>query len=186
MKYHDQTLLMNYPVKRILKVFLTLAVLVPAFLRCTKKNDFIIVTDDILMLNKPAAGVERDACETFPSQRTFSLPASGKQNVDWSEGKSLPQDTLKIIRLDIRSDTGSLVQFTMTLRPLSGKPSEIQCMKGFGCTPPWEQFPWIAPGENFLDHTVFKFRVIPTSVSSFTIENYNSDKSLTVRVNPPI
>lgn len=172
--------------KRSLIFFLALTIVVPAFQHCTKKNDFIIVTDDVLMLSRPAEGVERDACEAFSSQRTFNLPASGKETVNWSEGKSLPNDTLKIIRLEILSDAGSVVQFTMTLRPLSGKPSEIQCMKGFGCTPPWEHFPWIAPGENFLDHTVFKFRVIPTSVNTFDIENYNTDKPLTVRVNPPI
>ena len=173
------------PMKQTVKLFIAAGIIFLSFQFC-KKNDFIIVTDDILMLNRPAEGLERDACEAFPSHRSFSLPASGAQSVSWSEGKSLANDTLKIIRLEILSDTGSLAQFTMMLRPLSDRPSEIQCMKSFGCTPPWETFPWIAPGENFLDHTVFKFRVKPAGVSSFTVKNYNTDKSLTVRVNPPI
>jgi hypothetical protein len=152
----------------------------------SKDNDVIIVTDDVLMLNRVAVGLESTACANFPSNRSFGLPAANTQTVNWTEAKSLPNDTLKIIRLEVLSDTGSVAKFTMTLRPLSGKPSEIQCMKGFGCTTPWVNFPWIAPGENFLDQTVFKFRVKPVGSTRFTVENYNTDKALTVRVNPPI
>ena len=153
---------------------------------CDPNNDTIIVTDDVLMLTRVAAGLETFACGNFTMSRTFNLPASNTQTVQWSEGKSLTNDTLKIIRLEIQSDTGSVAKFTMTLRPLNGKPSEIQCMKGFGCTGTWEHFPWIAPGQNFLDQTVFKFKVKPVGTGSFTIENYNTDKALMVRVNPPI
>ncbi len=153
---------------------------------CVKNGDTIIVSDDVLMLTVPATGIEVAACADFAANRSFELPASNTRSVNWTEAKSLANDTLKIIRLEILSDTGSVAQFTMTLRPLSGKPSEIQCMKGFGCTAPWEHFPWIAPGQNFLDQTVFKFKVKPVGISSFTVENYNTDKALTVRVNPTI
>lgn len=153
---------------------------------CDTKGDSIIITDDVLMLTVPASGLETAACADFASNRSFSLPSTKTQSVNWSEAKSLANDTLKIIRLEILSDTGSVAQFTMTLRPLSGKPSEIQCMKGFGCTVPWEHFPWIVPGQNFLDQTVFKFKVKPVGIGSFTIENYNTNKTLTVRVNPSI
>jgi hypothetical protein len=152
---------------------------------CSPENN-IIITDDVLMLARVATGLETTACANFATNRSFSLPASDIQTVNWSEGKSLPNDTLKVIRLEMLSDTGSVAQFTMTLRPFSDKPSEIQCMKGFGCTGTWENFPWIVPGENFLDQTVFKFKVRPVGKGSFTIENYNTDKALMVRVNPPI
>lgn len=151
---------------------------------CDKK-DTIIVTDDVLMLTVPASGLETAACDNFATDRSFSLPATNTQSVNWNEAKSLANDTLKIIRLEILSDTGVVAQFTMTLRPLSGKPSEIQCMKGFGCTGAWEHFPWIAPGQNFLDQTVFKFKVKPVGIERFTIENYNTNLGLIVRVNPP-
>jgi hypothetical protein len=153
---------------------------------CDPKGDLIIITDDVLMLTVPAPGLEAEACDDFASSRAFDLPASNTRTVNWSEAKSLANDTLKIIRLEILSDTGSVVKFTMTLRPLSGKPSEIQCMKGFGCTGVWESFPWVVPGQNLLDQTVYKFKVVPTGVDAFNFENYNTDKSLTVRVNPPI
>ena len=153
---------------------------------CSKKNDTIIVTDDVLMLTVPASGIESLACENFASNRSFDLPATNTRSVNWSEAKSLANDTLKIIRLEILSDTGAVAQFTMTLRPLSGKPSEIQCMKGFGCNGAWVNFPWVVPGQNFLDQTVFKFKVRPVGTESFTVENYNTDKQLTVRVNPAI
>lgn len=149
-------------------------------------NESIIITDDILMLTVPAPGLELEACDDFASSRSFDLPAANNRTVQWSEAKSLVNDTLKIIRLDIVSDTGSVAQFTMTLRPLSGKPSEIQCMKGFGCTGVWESFPWVVPGQNLLDQTVLKFKVVPKGVDAFTIENYNTNKTFMVRVNPPI
>jgi len=153
---------------------------------CDPKGGDIIITDDVLMLSIPAPGLESAACADFASNRSISLPASNIQSISWSEAKSLANDTLKIIRLEVLSDTGSVAKFTMTLRPLSGRPSEIQCMKGFGCTGTWEHFPWIAPGQNFLDQTVFKFKVKPVGIGSFTVENYNADKALTVRVNPAI
>lgn len=149
-------------------------------------EDAIIVTDDVLMLTVPATGLELAACDDFASSRSIDLPASNTRTVNWSEARSLANDTLKIIRLEFLSDTGSVAKFTMTLRPLSGKPSEIQCMKGFGCTGTWESFPWVVPGENYLDQTVFKFKVKPVGSSAFTVENYNTDKALTVRVNPDI
>ncbi|MBC7776310.1 MAG: hypothetical protein H7246_12820, partial [Phycisphaerae bacterium] len=149
------------------------------FQNCGPKDDTIIVNDDILMLTAPASGLESVACDNFASNRSFDIPASNTRSVNWSEAKSLPSDTIKIIRLEILSDTGSVAKFTMTLRPLSNKPSEIQCMKGFGCTPPWVNFPWIVPGQNILDQTVFKFKVKPAGLGSFTIENYNTDKALT-------
>lgn len=152
---------------------------------CDTKGDPIIITDDVLMLTRVAAGLETEACEDFASDRSFSLPSSSTQSVNWSEGKSLANDTIKIIRLEIQRDTGSVVKFTMTLRPLTDRPSEIQCMKGFGCVPPWVTFDWIVPGENFLDQTVFKFKIKPVGIGSFTIENYNSNLPLIVRVNPP-
>jgi len=153
---------------------------------CNAKDDIIIVTDDVLMLNRVAAGLESEACTNFPTARAFSITASNTQSVPWSDAKSLANDTLKMVRLEILSDTGSVAKFTMTLRPLVGKPSEIQCMKGFGCDGIWESFPWIVPGANFLDQTVFKFKVKPVGIGSFTIENYNTDKTLMVRVNPAI
>ncbi len=163
------------------------ALLVLGLCHCKpENNDVIIVTDDVLMLNRVAEGLESTACAAFPTNRSFDLPAANTQTVNWSEAKSLPNDTLKIIRLEILSDTGSVAKFTMTLRPLTGRPSEIQCMKGFGCTVPWVNFPWIAPGENFLDQTVFKFRVRPVGSTRFNVENYNTNKALTVRINPPI
>lgn len=168
-------------------LFSTLAaVLLLLSLENCGKGDTIIVTDDVLMLTVPAAGLETEACEDFAANRSFILPSTNTKSVLWNEAKSLTNDTLKIIRLEVLSDTGSVAQFTMTLRKRSDKPSEIQCMKGFGCTGPWEHFPWVAPGENFLDQTVFKFRVKPVDTNSFTIENYNTDKVLTVNVNPPI
>ncbi len=165
---------------------LVAALLCLSLQNCDPKGDNIIITDDVLMLTVPATGLETEACDNFASDRSFSLPASDTKSVNWSEAKSLANDTLKIIRLEIMSDTGSVAKFTMTLRPLSGKPSEIQCMKGFGCTSPWESFPWVVPGQNFLDQTVFKFKVKPVGTGSFTVENYNTDKALTVRVNPAI
>ncbi len=153
---------------------------------CDSKDDSIIITDDVLMLARVATGLESIACTDFASSRTIELPATGTQSVNWSEAKSLPNDTLKIIRLEILSDTGSVAKFTMTLRPLIGTPSEIQCMKGFGCNGAWELFDWIAPGQNFLDQTIFKFKVKPIDIERFTIENYNTDKALVVLVNPPI
>ncbi len=162
------------------------SLLLPAFQHCTQVKDTIIVTDDVLMLTRPAVGLEPVACTDFPMNHSFSLAASDTESISWSEAKSLANDTLKIIRLEILSDTGSVARFTMTLRPLSGKPSEIQCMKGFGCTGTWEHFPWVVPGENLLDQTVFKFKVKPEGIEHFTIENYNADKALMVRVNPPI
>ncbi len=162
------------------------AILILLNLQNCGKGDTIIVTDDVLMLTIPAPGLESEACKDFAASRSINLPATNTQSVSWNEAKSLANDTLKIIRLEIQSDTGTVAQFTMTLRPRTDKPSEIQCMKGFGCTGPWEHFPWIAPGENFLDQTVFKFRVKPVGTSSFTIENYNTDKALMVKVNPPI
>lgn len=165
---------------------LTAVMLLLCLQNCDTKADPIIITDDVLMLTVPAIGLEAMACENFSSDRSFSLPAVNTQSVNWSEAKSLPNDTLKIIRLEILSDTGSVAKFTMTLRPLNGKPSEIQCMKGFGCAAPWEHFPWVVPGQNFLDQTVFKFKVKPVGIGSFTVENYNTNKALTVRVNPDI
>lgn len=153
---------------------------------CDTKGTDIIITDDVLMLTVPASGLESIACNDFATSRSISLPANKTQSISWDDAKSLANDTLKIIRLEMLTDTGSVAQFTMTLRPLNGKPSEIQCMKGFGCTGTWEHFPWVVPGENFLDQTVFKFKVIPVGVESFTVENYNTNKSLTLRVNPPI
>ena len=161
-------------------------VLVCLSLQNCDPNNNIIITDDVLLLTRVATGLESTACANFASSRSFNLPASDIQTVNWSEGKSLTNDTLKLIRLEMLSDTGSVAQFTMTLRPFSDKPSEIQCMKGFGCTGTWVNFPWIVPGENFLDQTEFKFKVKPVDKSSFTIENYNTDKALMVRVNPTI
>lgn len=157
-----------------------------SLLSCDSKNDVIIITDDVLMLTVPAAGLESLACADFTSSRSVSLPATQTKSVSWTEAKSLANDTLKIIRLEMLNDTGIVAQFTMTLRPLNGKPSEIQCMKGFGCSGTWVHFPWVVPGENFLDQTEFKFKVKPAGVESFTVENYNTDKALTMRVNPPI
>lgn len=165
---------------------LALALLCLSLQNCDPKSDTIIVTDDVLMLTVPATGVESAACENFATERSFDLAASKTGNVSWNEARALPNDTLKIIRLEILSDTGSVAMFTMTLRPLSGKPSEIQCMKGFGCSGSWVSFPWVVPGENYLDQTVFKFKVKPVGSSAFTVENYNTDKNLQVRVNPPI
>lgn len=167
-------------------LFLLAVVLLLSLQNCDKTGDPIIITDDVLMLTVPATGLEPEACTAFPSQRSFGIPASTNRSVQWDEGKSLTNDTIKIIRLEVLSDTGSVAKFTMTLRPLNDKPSEIQCMKGFGCTGAWEHFPWVAPGGAFLDQTVFKFRVRPVGKSSFTIENYNTDKTLTIQVNPPI
>ncbi len=170
----------------IFTTFLVAALFSLSLQNCLPRVDDIIITDDVLMLTVPASGLESAACADFASDRSFSLPASNMQSVNWSEAKSLANDTLKIIRLEILSDTGSVAKFTMTLRPLSDRPSEIQCMKGFGCTGTWQHFPWIAPGQNFLDQMVFKFKVKPVGIGSFTIENYNTDKALIVRVNPPI
>lgn len=153
---------------------------------CDKNGGMIIITDDVLMLTTPAVGLEMEACDDFVSNRSLQIAGNQAGTVLWSEAKSLPNDTLKIIRLEFLSDAGSVVQFTMTLRLLSGKPAEIQCMKGFGCTGTWENFPWVVPGANFLDQTEFKFRVKPVGIDRFTIENYNADKTLTVKVNPPI
>ncbi|MCC7465771.1 MAG: hypothetical protein IT261_05855, partial [Saprospiraceae bacterium] len=60
--------------------------------------------------------------------------------------------------------------------------------KGVGSfnTGTWEHFPWVVPGENLLDQTIFKFKVKPVGIEHFTIENYNTDKVLMVRVNQPI
>ncbi len=152
-----------------------------------KGGDPIIIVDDVIMLSRPAVGLENAACTDFPADRSEGITPTDSLSVAWSEGKSLPNDTIKIIRLEILRDTGSLVKFTMTLRPMSNKPSEIQCMKGFGCDgAAWENFPWIAPGTNFLDHLEHKFRVIPRGKDRFTIENYNSSGNLIVKVNPPI
>ena len=154
---------------------------------CKDKNDIIIVVDDVIMLSRPAVGLESAACANFAANRSAGIAPGDSLRVDWSEGKSLTNDTIKIIRLEVLRDAVSLVKFTMTLRPLSGKPSEIQCMKGFGCDgSAWETFPWISPGGDFLDHTTHKFRVIPRGKDRLTIENYNGTGNLTVRVNPPI
>jgi hypothetical protein len=168
----------------------TLAILASllCFYACQEKEDpIIIVVDDVIMLSVPAIGLEGIACTNFPNSRSGGIAPNDSLIVNWSEGKSLPNDTLKIIRLEILRDTGSVAKFTMTLRPLSEKPSEIQCMKGFGCDGgAWENFPWIAPGSKFLDQTVQKFRVIPRGKDRFTIENYNVSGNLMVKVNPPI
>lgn len=155
------------------------------FSNCSKKSDFII-TDDILMLTVPAVGVEAEACTDFASSRSLSIAPQSAQTVSWSEGKTLSGDTLKIMRLEILRDTGSVAKFTMTLRPLSGTPSEIQCMKSFGCEGKWETFPWKSPEGNFLNHTVHKFKVIPNGISNFSIENNNTGETLRVLVNPPL
>lgn len=154
-------------------------------LHCSKKAD-IIITDDILMLTTPAIGLETEACTDFSASRSLSVTPQNTQRVAWSEGKALSGDTLKIIRLEVLRDTGSVAKFTMTLRPIAGAPSEIQCMKGFGCDGKWVNFPWKSPEGNFLNHTVHKFKVVPQGVSDFTIENYNTGETLVVKVNPPL
>jgi hypothetical protein len=155
---------------------------------CKKKaDDIIIVIDDVIMLNRPAVGLEGVTCANFVNSRSAGVAPSDSLRVEWSEGKSLPNDSIQIIRFEILRDTGSLVQFTMTIRPLSNKPSEIQCMKGFGCDGlPWESFPWISPAGDLLDHTIHKFRVIPRGKNRLSIENYNGAGNLIVKVNPPI
>jgi hypothetical protein len=169
----------------MLKNLLLAAATLLALCRCDR-DDGIIVTDDVLMLTVPATGLESAACANFLTNGFIDLPAGDTVSVLWENGKSLPNDTLTIMRLELRSDTGTVVQFTMTLRPKANAPAEIQCMKGFGCDAPWEYFPWKSPDGNFLDHTVFKFRVLPRGVSRFTVENYNADKSLQLFLNPPI
>ncbi len=154
---------------------------------CEGKTPASIITDDIIMLTRPATGLETFACANFAASRSTPISTKDSISVSWSEAKVLANDSIKIVRLEFLSDTGSLVKFTMTLRPLSGRPSEIQCMKGFGCaTQAWENFPWKSPAGNFLDQTQHQFRVFPRGVGRFTIENYNSNRTLTVRVNPPI
>jgi hypothetical protein len=169
----------------MLKNLLLATAILLALCHCDR-DDGIIVTDDVLMLTVPATGLESAACANFPANDFVDLPAGDTVSVSWASGKSLPNDTLKIMRLEFRNDTGIVVQFTMTLRPKSGQPSEIQCMKGFGCDGPWAYFPWKSPDGNFLDHSVFKFRVLPRGASRFTVENYNADKSLQLFLNPPI
>jgi hypothetical protein len=157
------------------------------FLHCKKKEDIIIVIDDVIMLSRPAVGLEGQACTNFDKSRVSTLATNDSLVVQWSEGKALPGDTIKIIRLEMLRDTGALVQFTMTLRPLDGVASEIQCMKGFGCGGnSWEHFPWIVPNKNFLDNTTHQFTVIPRGVDRFTIRNYNPANNLIVRVNPAL
>ncbi len=155
---------------------------------CSKKgDDIIIVIDDVIMLNRPAVGLEGVTCANFVNSRSAGVAPSDSLRVEWSEGKSLPNDSIQIIRFEILRDTGSLVKFTMTIRPLSNKPSEIQCMKGFGCDgAAWETFPWISPDGDLLDHTIHKFRVIPRGKNRLSIENYNGAGNLIVKVNPPI
>jgi hypothetical protein len=155
--------------------------------QCKKKEEeFIITSDDVLMMVIPAAGLESAACDNFASSRSFDLMPADSQMVLWTEGRSLANDTIQIIRLEVLRDTGSVLKFTMTFRPRSGQPSEIQCMKGFGCDGPWETFPWKSPTGNFLDHTVQKFKVIPRGKNGFSFQNVNTDGVLQVRVNPPI
>jgi hypothetical protein len=162
-------------------MFLSLA------LQCKKEDEeFIITSDDVLMMVIPASGLESAACADFASSRSFELMPADSQLVNWSEGRSLANDTIQIIRLEVLRDTGSVLKFTMTFRPHTGRPSEIQCMKGFGCDGPWETFPWKSPDGNFLDHTVQKFKVIPRGKKGISFQNFNTDGLLTVRVNPPI
>lgn len=155
--------------------------------RCDNDSqDFVIGSDDVLMLTTPAAGVEDRACANFDKTRTFVLAPQDSQFVSWSEGRSLPDDTLQILRFEVLRDTGSISKFTLTFRPLKDRPNEVQCMKGFGCTPPWEHFPWKSPAGEFLDQTVFKYKVIPRGRTGVSFQNYHPGTPITVRVNPAI
>mgnify|MGYP000367029449 CR=1 FL=1 len=165
--------------------FVGLLLLAFGFHHCDKAEN-IIITDDIIMLVVPATGLEDEACDNFIVSRAAAVPPQDSQRVAWTEAKSLSGDTTKIVRLEILRDTGSVVKFTMVLQVRKGVPSEIRCMKGFGCTGTWEGITWKSPNGNFLEHPTHKFRVVPTGSKSFVVENKLSGESITVRVNPPL
>jgi hypothetical protein len=161
-------------------------VFVTALLFSCKKDNIIIGSDDVLMLTTPASGVESRACANFASSRNFALMSADSQLVAWSEGRSLEGDTLQILRFEVQRDTGIIAQFTLTFRPREGQASEMQCMKGFGCTPPWVHFPWKSPSGNFLDQTQFQFKVFPRGRNGVSFQNYHPSVPITVRVNPTL
>jgi hypothetical protein len=153
---------------------------------CNRPENIIIGSDDVIMLTTPAQGLESLACADFSSSRSFVLPPADSQLVAWAEGRSLANDAIQSVRFEVLRDTGSVSKFTLTFRPLTGKPSEMQCMKGFGCTAPWEYFPWKSPNGNFLDQTVHKFQVYPRGKNGVSFQNRNATESLTIRVNPSL
>ncbi len=157
-----------------------------AFWCCNREDVIIIGSDDVIMLTTPAKDLESFACTDFTNSRTFMLPPADSQLVAWAEGRSLANDTIQIVRFEVLRDTGLVAKFTLTFRPLTGKPSEMQCMKGFGCTPPWEYFPWKSPNGNFLDQTIHKFQVYPRGKNGISVQNRNTTETLTIRVNPPL
>jgi hypothetical protein len=157
-----------------------------ALTACDKKSPGFIGSDDVIMLTTPASGVESFACADFVSSRSFGLMSADSQMVAWAEGRSLPDDTLRIVRFEVRRDTGVVAQFTLTFRPREGQASEVQCMKGFGCTPPWAHFPWKSPDGDFLDHTTLKFRVVPRGSNGVSFQNYHPSVPITVQVNPAL
>lgn len=142
-----------------------------------------IITDDVMMLTTPAAGLETLACCPYPRTRTVNVAAGRRAQIDWTDARRYGRDTLRVIRLEIVKADVPVAQFTLTLKPRQ-KPMTMQCMKGFGCTGVWEAYPWKSPNGNYLEHPQHKFRVVPGGVAFFTVQNLDDKVPITVRVNP--
>lgn len=143
----------------------------------------IIITDDVMMLDAPLRGAEQQACCPYPSRRNIDVGANQSTRIAWQEGKSIPGDSIRFIRLEIRKAGVSIAQLTLSLRT-GGKTAIMQCMKGFGCEKSWEAYPWKSKTGNFLEHPTHHFRIIPDGATHFRIQNLDEKTALNVLINP--
>lgn len=142
-----------------------------------------IITDDVMMLNTPARGIEALACCPYPASQNIEIAPGAQCRIDWSAARQYGRDTLRLLQLEILKGKGSVAQFTLSLKPRP-RPMLLQCMKGFGCEGEWEAYPWKSPQGNFLEHTRFRFRVVPEGGQYLRVENLDEKTPITLRVNP--